>query len=331
MIITKTPFRISFFGGGTDYPSWFSENSGQVLSTTFDKYCYISCRKLPPFFPHKFRIVYSKIEVATDPWEIEHPSVKAVLTWLRINQGLEIHHDGDLPARSGLGSSSSFTVGLLHSIAAINGRLISKQDLAKDAIHIEQNIIGENVGSQDQVATAFGGFNHLKFNKDGTFNVNPVVISQARLESLQQHLMLFFSGVSRIASEVAESTINNMTLRIPQLRRMDSLVLDALEILQSEKTSITEFGKLLGEGWELKKQLSDSVSTDVVDEIYNQAIKSGAIGGKLLGAGGGGFLLLFVEPNRQNQVKKALNSFVHVPFRFETAGSQIALYQPEGF
>jgi D-glycero-alpha-D-manno-heptose-7-phosphate kinase len=331
MIITKTPFRISFFGGGTDYPSWFSENSGQVLSTTFDKYCYISCRKLPPFFPHKFRIVYSKIEVATDPWEIEHPSVKAVLTWSKINQGLEIHHDGDLPARSGLGSSSSFTVGLLHSIAAINGRLISKQDLAKDAIHIEQNIIGENVGSQDQVATAFGGFNHLKFNKDGTFNVNPVVISQARLESLQQHLMLFFSGISRIASEVAESTINNMTLRIPQLRRMDSLVLDGLEILQSEKTSITEFGKLLGEGWELKKQLSDSVSTYVVDEIYNQAIKSGAIGGKLLGAGGGGFLLLFVKPERQNEVKKALNSFVHVPFRFETAGSQIALYQPEGF
>jgi D-glycero-alpha-D-manno-heptose-7-phosphate kinase len=331
MIITKTPFRISFFGGGTDYPSWFRENGGQVLVTTFDKYCYISCRKLPPFFPHRFRVVYSKIEVAKLPSEIEHPSVKAVLTWANINQGLEIHHDGDLPARSGLGSSSSFTVGLLHAIAAMNGRLVSKLELAKDAIHIEQNVIGENVGSQDQIATALGGFNHIQFNKNGTFSVTPVVLSQARLESLQQHLMLFFSGVSRIASEVAASTINNMACKATQLNRMSELAVEGLEILQSEKIPLSEFGKLLNEGWELKKQLSDSVSTKLIDNLYSKALKSGAVGGKLLGAGGGGFLLLFVEPDKQEQVKRALESFVHVPFRFENSGSQIALYQPEGF
>ena len=331
MIITKTPFRISFFGGGTDYPSWFREHGGQVLATTFDKYCYISCRKLPPFFPHKFRVVYSKIEVAMLPSEIEHPSVRAVLTWANINQGLEIHHDGDLPARSGLGSSSSFTVGLLHAIAAMNGRLVSKLELAKDAIHIEQNVISENVGSQDQIATALGGFNHIQFNKNGTFSVTPVVLSQARLEALQQHLMLFFSGVSRIASEVAASTINNMANKVTQLNRMSELAVEGLEILQSEKIPLLEFGKLLNEGWELKKQLSDSVSTELVDNLYSKALKSGAVGGKLLGAGGGGFLLLFVEPDKQEQVKRALESYVHVPFRFESSGSQIALYQPEGF
>ena len=302
-----------------------------MLATTFDKYCYISCRKLPPFFPHKFRVVYSKIEVAKLPSEIEHPSVKAVLNWANINEGLEIHHDGDLPARSGLGSSSSFTVGLLHAIAAMNGRLVSKLELAKDAIHIEQNVIGENVGSQDQIATALGGFNHIQFNKNGTFSVTPVVLSQARLEALQQHLMLFFSGVSRIASEVAASTINNMAYKATQLNRMSELAEEGLGILQSEKMPLSEFGKLLNEGWELKKQLSDSVSTELVDNLYSKALKSGAVGGKLLGAGGGGFLLLFVEPDKQEQVKRALESYVHVPFRFENSGSQIALYQPEGF
>jgi len=331
MIITKTPFRISFFGGGTDYPDWFCQHGGQVLSTTFDKYCYISCRHLPPFFSHKFRIVYSRIETASDPSQIEHPSVKAVLTWAKINQGLEIHHDGDLPARSGLGSSSSFTVGLLNAISAINGRLASKLELAKDAINIEQNIIGENVGSQDQVATAFGGFNRIQFNRDGSFAVEPIVIKPARLESLQQHLMLFFSGVSRIASEVAESKINNLFNRTSQLNKMSSLVSEAIEILQSQQVPIEEFGKLLGESWALKRQLSDRVSNDIVDDLYSRALKAGAVGGKLLGAGGGGFFLLFVPPEKQTNVRQALDSFVHVPFRFETSGSQIALYQPEGF
>jgi D-glycero-alpha-D-manno-heptose-7-phosphate kinase len=331
MIITKTPFRISFFGGGTDYPTWFRENGGQVLTTTFDKYCYISCRHLPPFFNHKFRVVYSKIETANEPSQIEHPSVKAVLTWAKIRQGLEIHHDGDLPARSGLGSSSSFTVGLLNAISAINGRLASKLELAKDAINIEQSVIGENVGSQDQVATAFGGFNRIQFNRDGTFAVEPVVIRAARLELLQQHLMLFFSGVSRIASEVAESKINNLSKRSAQLNRMSVLVNEALEVLQTEHIPIAEFGKLLGESWALKQQLSDKVSTEVVEDLYNCALKSGAVGGKLLGAGGGGFFLLFVPPEKQQQVRKSLESFVHVPFRFESSGSQIALYQPEGF
>src|SRR5258706_3788021 len=213
MIITRTPFRISFFGGGTDYPAWYREHGGAVLATSVNKYCYISCRHLPPFFEHKHRIVYSRIETVRHLGEIEHPAVRAVLGWAGCEKGLEIHHDGDLPARSGLGSSSSFTVGLVHALAALSGRYITKEDLASNAIHIEQKIIGETVGSQDQISAAFGGFNRIEMRRDNSFQVSPIILVKQRLQEVQSHLMLCFTGFSRVASEVAKSTIENFKNR----------------------------------------------------------------------------------------------------------------------
>jgi D-glycero-alpha-D-manno-heptose-7-phosphate kinase len=265
MIITRTPFRISFFGGGTDYPAWFREHGGAVLSTAIDKYCYISCRFLPPFFDHRHRIVYSKIENVREIREIEHPAVKAVLTWLGWQRGLEVHHDGDLPARSGLGSSSSFTVGLLQALAALQGRYLSKDELAKQAIHVEQEVIGENVGSQDQISAAFGGFNRLEFRPDGSFEVAPLVLPRERRQELHRHLMLCFTGFSRLASEVAKSTIDNMALRKAELRRMAAMVDEAIRILRESRTPIAEFGRLLHESWQHKRTLSDRVSTPEID------------------------------------------------------------------
>ena len=248
MIITRTPFRISFFGGGTDYPAWYQEHGGVVLATTIDKYCYISCRYLPPFFEHRHRIVYSRIENVRSIDEIEHPAVRAVLGWAGCEQGLEIHHDGDLPARSGLGSSSSFTVGLVHALTALSGRYIAKDDLARNAIYIEQKIINENVGSQDQISAAFGGFNRIEFNHDDSFQVSPIVLSKERLAELQSHLMLCFTGFSRIASEVAKSTIQNIKAREVELTRMKGMVEDGIRILQSAQTPIAEFGAAPAEG-----------------------------------------------------------------------------------
>jgi len=330
MIITRTPFRISFFGGGTDYPTWANVHGGEVLSTAIDKYCYITCRHLPPFFEFKHRIVYSLIENVRHWDEIKHPAVRAVLEWAQQEQGLEIHHDGDLPARSGLGSSSSFTVGLVHALAAMKGRLIAKDELAKDAIHIEQDLIKENVGSQDQVAAAFGGFNRIEFKRCGGFQVSPVIIPRRRIDELQSHLMLCFTGLSRIASEVAQDQIANMGRRERELHRMRAMVDEAVKILHSATTPIEQFGQLLHDGWMLKKELSTKVSTAEVDALYAAARDAGAIGGKLLGAGGGGFLLLFVQPERQARVKERLKHLVHVPFGFDEAGSRVVLYQPNG-
>jgi D-glycero-alpha-D-manno-heptose-7-phosphate kinase len=331
MIISRTPFRISFFGGGTDYPGWFKIHGGVVLATTIDKYCYISCRYLPPFFSHKHRIVYSRIENVTSADQIEHPAVRAVLQWAGHEKGVEIHHDGDLPARSGLGSSSSFTVGLINALSALQGKYVSKEELASQAIHIEQNVIKENVGSQDQISAAFGGFNRIEFNCDETFWVTPIILEKERKEELEEHLMLCFTGFSRIASEVAKSKIDNLLKREKELKRMTEMVAEAISILQSKTTRIEEFGKLLHEAWENKKKLSDKVSTTDVDRIYEAAREAGAIGGKLLGAGGGGFLLLFVKPELQERVRERLSGPIHVPFHFETSGSRIVLYQPNGF
>ena len=330
MIITRTPFRISFFGGGTDYPTWANAHGGEVLSTAIDKYCYITCRHLPPFFEFKHRIVYSLIENVRHWDEIKHPAVRAVLEWARQEQGLEIHHDGDLPARSGLGSSSSFTVGLVHALAAMKGRLVAKDELAKDAIHIEQDLIKENVGSQDQVAAAFGGFNRIEFKRCGGFQVSPVIIPRRRIDELQSHLMLCFTGLSRIASEVAQDQIANMGRRERELHRMRAMVDEAVKILHGATTPIEQFGQLLHDGWMLKKELSTKVSTAEVDQLYAAARDAGAIGGKLLGAGGGGFLLLFVKPELQACVKERLKHLVHVPFGFDEAGSRVVLYQPNG-
>ena len=330
MIITRTPFRISFFGGGTDYPGWFRKNGGAVLATTIDKYCYISCRQLPPFFEHKHRIVYSLIENVRNVDEIQHPAVRAILRWSGCEKGLEIHHDGDLPARSGLGSSSSFTVGLVHALAALDGRYVTKDSLAKNAIDIEQNVIQENVGSQDQISAAFGGFNHIEFRKDDTFHVSPVILPKERQRELQSHLMLFFTGFTRIASDVAKSKIENFKNRNTELKRMEAMVNEAIQILQNEKTPIEELGKLLHESWLYKRNLSSMVSTPAIDAMYEQAISAGATGGKILGAGGGGFLLLFVRPELQSKVRERLNGLIHVPFEFEDSGSRVVLYQPDG-
>lgn len=328
-MITRTPFRISFFGGGTDYSAWFQEFGGVVLATTIDKYCYISCRHLPPFFEHKYRIVYSKIENCKTISQIEHPAVRAVLDYMDCREGLEIHHDGDLPARSGLGSSSSFTVGLLNVLMALKGQYISSHDLASKAIHVEQDIIKENVGSQDQISASYGGFNRIEFLRDGTFRVEPVILRQERTEEFQNHLMLFFTGLSRIASDVAKSKIENIKSRKTELHLMKEMVSEALKILQSP-SDIAEIGKLLDQSWKCKRSLSDKVSTMEIDHIYESAKKAGAIGGKLLGAGGGGFMVFFVKPEFQKKVRETLSHLVHVPFRFENNGSRVVLYQPQG-
>ncbi|MBI3802795.1 MAG: kinase [Nitrospirae bacterium] len=330
MIVSRTPFRVSFFGGGTDYPAWYQENGGSVLATTIDKYCYLSCRYLPPFFDHKYRIVYSKIETVKDIADINHPAVKAVLQEMGCNKGLEVHHDGDLPARSGLGSSSSFTVGLINAIMAMNGQHISKEDVAKQAIHIEQNVIKENVGSQDQISAAFGGFNKIEFKTNDSFEVFPIIMDKPRQEDFENHLMLFFTGFSRIASDIAKSKIENFKNRVVELCRMREMVNEAIAILQSKNEPIENFGKLLHECWEYKKSLSDRVSTPQIDLIYEAAKRAGATGGKILGAGGGGFLLLFVTPAVRQQVMEKLKYLIHVPFRFENSGSKIVLYQPNG-
>jgi D-glycero-alpha-D-manno-heptose-7-phosphate kinase len=331
MIISRTPFRVSFFGGGTDYPPWFREHGGAVLATTIDKYCYITLRPLPPFFEHRYRIVYSNVENVKQIDEIQHPAVRAVLGWHGGNCGFEIHHDGDLPARSGLGSSSSFTVGLINALKAQDGILTSREQLAEQAIHVEQEIIGEPVGSQDQVSAAFGGFNRVEFRRDGSFDVSPLIIDKARLDWFQQHLLLVFTGFSRFSSQVAQSKIDNLSHRVSELKRMREMVDEAQEILQNRSTPICAFGSLLHDAWMLKRNLSDRVTSRAIDDMYEAARRAGAVGGKLLGAGGGGFLLLLAEPPAHARIKEALKTLVHVPFRFEFSGSRIVLYQPNGF
>ncbi|MBM4133442.1 MAG: kinase [Nitrospira sp.] len=331
MIITRTPFRISFFGGGTDYPAWYREHGGSVLATSINKYCHISCRYLPPFFEHRHRIVYSLIENVRNIAEIKHPAVRAILDWAGCDdRGLEIHHDGDLPARSGLGSSSSFTVGLIHALAALRGHYVSRDELAAQAIHMEQEIIKEHVGSQDQVSAAFGGFNHIDFLPNDTFQVSPIILPKERLHEFQEHLMLCFTGFSRIASEVARSKIENFKSRHHELHRMREMVIEAIRVLQNTGAPIEDVGRMLHQSWLYKRSLSEKVSTPEIDHLYEEVMRMGAIGGKLLGAGGGGFLLLFVRPDLQPKVRERLKHLVHVPFRFENSGSRVVLYQPDG-
>jgi len=328
MIISKTPFRISFFGGGTDYPVWYRENQGAVLSTAIDKYCYITIRYLPPFFPHKHRIVYSKIEMVNDINEILHPAVRATLKFVNIDKGVEVHHDGDLPAKTGLGSSSSFTVGLLNSLYALKGVIPSKLQLAKEAINIERDILKENVGAQDQVAAAFGGFNKINFNGKDEIKVEPITLNKERIKELDNHLLLYFTGFSRTASEIAKSQIENTPNKKRELSLMYQMVDEAIKIL-NENRDIKDFGKLLHEAWSLKKSLTDKISTPEIDNIYEKALQAGALGGKLLGAGGGGFMVLFVPPENQPGVREKLKNLLEVKFHFENEGSKIIYYNPD--
>ncbi len=329
MIISRTPHRVSFFGGGTDYPGYYLDYGGKVLGTAIDKYCYLNVRKLPPFFDHKHRIVYSLQENVNELGEIKHPSVRETLKYLDIDFGVSIHHDGDIPARSGMGSSSAFTTGLLKSMLALKGKYISNKELAKEAIHIEQDLIKENVGSQDQTFAAFGGFNIIEFFKNGEINVNPVIISPGRLKQFESSLMLFFTGLSRIASRVAKEQVNNIKTNLDRLHKMKELVDTAVEILSSEHTPLRAFGELLNDSWRLKKTLSKHITTPQVERIYERALNAGAIGGKLLGAGGGGFVLFYVEPEDQAKVRRALKDYLHIPFSFDYDGSKIVVYQPE--
>lgn len=322
MIISRTPYRISFFGGGTDYPAWYKNNGGAVLSTTIDKYCYIFCRVLPPFFEHKHRIVWSKIETVKKISEIEHPAVKAILKTMKVDGGVEIHHVGDLPAQSGLGSSSSFTVGLLHSIFGLKGIMPTKLQLATQAIHIERDVLRENVGSQDQVSAAFGGFNKISFNDKNEINIKPIIMNPKRLKRLQNYLLLYFTGLTRIASDVAKTQIENTSKKKKELIIISQMVDEAIKIL-TQNNNLLDFGKLLHETWMIKRSLSNRISSQEIDNIYELARKAGAIGGKLLGAGGGGFMLLFARPQDQPRIRKKLNKFMCVPFEFEEHGSEI--------
>jgi len=322
MIISRTPYRISFFGGGTDYPAWYLKEGGAVLSTTIDKYCYISARVLPPFFSERHRIVWSHIETVASISEILHPAVREGLRFLGFDNatGVEIHHQGDLPARSGIGSSSTFAVGLIRALCALRGDAIGKHELACKALELEQNVLKENVGSQDQVAAAYGGLNVIQFQPDGSFRVDPLKIPPARAEEFERHLLLLYTGTSRMGGEIAASVIARMRDKSAELRRMRQLVDDANGILTG-RGGVEKIGELLHETWQLKRGLADGVSSSEVDEIYRLARKNGALGGKLLGAGAKGFMLFFVPPEKQAAVQRALNRFVWVPFRFESEGS----------
>jgi D-glycero-alpha-D-manno-heptose-7-phosphate kinase len=328
MIISRTPFRVSFFGGGTDYPAWFEENGGSVLATTINKYCYITCRYLPPFFKHKHRIVYSKVEVVNDTRDIQHPVVRVVLEMAGIKEGLEIHHDGDLPARAGLGSSSAFTVGMLNAIHALKGNMIPKDHLAREAIYLEREILRESVGSQDQILTALGGFKKIDFNRDHSFSETPIIVNPSRKKELEDHLLLFFTGISRFSSEIAQKKIANIPKKKSELALMRQMVDEGLKIITNGQC-ITEFGKLLHESWRLKRELDDGVSTALVDEIYQAALSEGALGGKLLGAGGGGFMLIFARPEDHSKIKNRLKDLLCIPFSFEAEGTQIVVFQPD--
>ncbi len=328
MVISRTPFRISFFGGGTDYPEWYERHGGSVIATTINKYCYLTCRYLPPFFEHRFRVVYSKIEDRQHVDDIAHPSVREVIRYLQIDRGLEIHHDGDLPARSGMGSSSAFTVGLLHALYALQGCMPDKHRLAQESIHIEQKVLQETVGSQDQVSAAYGGFNHITFFPNGEIVVHPIILSRERIREINAHLMLFYTGIKRTASNIASSYVNDLEQKKRPMRIMKALVKESLSVLNCGR-DLAEFGELLDESWQLKRSLSDKITTPYMDEMYNAARAAGAIGGKITGAGGGGFMLLFVPPEKQTTVREALRSLLHIPFTFEFSGSQIVFFDPE--
>jgi D-glycero-alpha-D-manno-heptose-7-phosphate kinase len=328
VIITRTPFRVSFFGGGTDYPAWFAEHGGAVIGTTIDKYCYITIRELPKFFEHNYRIVYSVVETVQKIEQIQHPSVRTTLTHFGVKSGLEIHHDGDLPARAGLGSSSSFTVGLVQALRALNGRISSPKYLASKAINIEQNLLKEAVGSQDQIWAAYGGTNLINFRPDGTFHVEPLIISNERKSDLESHLMLFFTGQNRFAVEFAQNQLDNLANNVDDLHAIRKLVNVAHNCLTDPQADLGDFGRLLDEGWLRKRRLGEGVTNPSIDDLYKKAKGAGAIGGKLLGAGGGGFFLLFVEPDKQQSVRNALQGLVEVPIKISSPGSKVMVYDP---
>jgi len=329
MVITSTPLRVSFFGGGTDYPVWYREHGGAVLSTTIDKSCFITCRRMPPFFEYHSRVSYSKVENVSTNDEIEHPSVRGCLQLLGIGEGVEIHHIADLPARTGLGTSSAFTVGLLLGLYALKGQMRDKHSLAMEAIKVEQEILREAVGAQDQVSAAYGGLNRINFRRDGSVEVNPILTSADRMAELQQHLALYFTGFSRTASEIAQEQLRLTPQRTRELQTMLGLVDEAEAIVASANRPISEFGRLLDESWKIKRTLTQKITNPTLDEIYEAGLSAGALGGKLLGAGGGGFMVFFVPPERRMALRERLKNLLCIPFSFSTRGSHVVVYEPE--
>lgn len=322
MIISRTPYRISFFGGGTDFPLWYREHGGEVLSVALNRHCYLTCRKLPAFFEHKFRVVYSKIETCNNRNEIRHPAVRAVLDYLNIEEGTEIHHDGDLPGKSGIGSSSSFTVGLLNAMAKLGGIELTAHELALKSIYIEQDILKESVGCQDQVLAAYGGLNHTAFDPDGSIHVNPVELAPARLEELRSHLLIFYTGRDRRSSDIVKTYIGHLMHEKKSLLAAKDFTRAGLEILTSGR-DLLDFGTLLHESWLMKSGWSEEVCPSGIRNIYETARSAGALGGKLTGAGGGGFLLLFAHPFYHERIREKLNGLLEVPAGFDFEGSRI--------
>lgn len=327
MIITRTPFRVSLFGGGTDYPAWYLEHGGAVVGTTIDKYCYLSVRKLPPFFEHKHRIVYSKIENVSDISEITHPAVRGVMQEHPVEHGVEVHHFSDLPARSGLGSSSAFTVGLVNALRGLDGKISSAHYLGLEAIRIEQEIIGEKVGSQDQIWAAHGGTAFVEFNQNGRIDVNKLIMRPGNHSILNDHILLFFTGFTRIAETIAVKQINNVKKKQQQLRTLHQMAVEARSILQSKLPEFSNVGKMLDDAWHLKRELAEGVSTPAIDEIYEAGIRAGALGGKLLGAGGGGFMMFFAPPEAHENIRKALSKLIHVNCNIGSEGSKVVTYE----
>lgn len=329
MIITKTPFRMSFFGGGTDMQEFFREFGGAVLSTTFDKYCYVNVRHLPRFFDYSTELSYSKTERVTDIRDIQHPAIRNAMQMLNMHE-IRLTYEADLPARSGLGTSSSFAVGMLNAFYALKGKYADKRKLADDAIYLERVLCNEAGGWQDQIAASFGGFNRINFNESG-YEVLPVIISPERKEELNNNLMMFFTGFTRFSSEVQIANAATKTDKTVQLREMLALVDEAEHVLTDKSVKLSEFGRLLDHTWKLKRQTGTAVSTNSIDDLYNMGMKAGATGGKLLGAGGGGFLVFYVEPEYQASVKAAMSELLYVPFKFENGGTRVIHYSPEDY
>lgn len=333
MIITKTPFRMSFFGGGTDMESFFIKHGGAVLSTTFDKYCYVNVRHLPRFFDYSTELSYSRTERVTSIEDIEHPAVRNAMKMLDMHE-IRLTYEADLPARSGLGTSSSFAVGMLNAFYALKGKYADKRKLADEAIYLERVLCEEAGGWQDQIAASFGGFNRINFNTDGTYDVLPVIISPERKNNLNDNLMMFFTGFTRFSSDVQKANAGTKETQEAKEKRyleMMSLVDKAEQILTDQNTDLDNFGRLLDYTWKLKKQTGSAVSTNSIDALYEKGIQAGALGGKLLGAGGGGFLVFYVQPEYQEAVKEAMKELMYIPFRFEDGGTRVIHYTPEAY
>lgn len=328
MIITQTPFRISFFGGGTDMPTFYNEHGGAVISTSFDKYCYVNVRHLPRFFDYSTELSYSKTERVTVVDGIQHPAIREAMKYLNMHE-IRLTYEADLPARSGLGTSSSFAVGMINAFYALKEKYVDKRKLADDAIYLERVLCAESGGVQDQIAASFGGFNRINFSADG-YRVDPIIISAERKKLLNDNLMLFFTGFSRFSSDIQISTQRAVKDKTAQLLEMYSLVDDAEKVLTS-KGDLNEFGRLLDHTWKLKRGITSKISTDSIDGLYKKAIQAGASGGKLLGAGGGGFLLFYVESDKRESVKKTLENLLYVPFKFENGGTRVIHYTPESY